>query len=419
MKNNTIILAGGKGKRMKKDLPKPMLKVLGIPMLEWVIGASENENIIIVKGYKSEVIEDYIGGKYKTVLQEEQLGTGNAVLVAYECIKNENYENTLVLCGDSPFIDKETISGALKMHTAENNSVTVITADVPEPTGYGRIVRKDGVLSAIVEEKECTEEQKKLIEINSGAYWFKTEDLGKYLSLLKPDNSQGEYYLTDCISIALSEKQLVNAYKSENPNVALGANTPADLLELNQIAVKEIIYKHLEGGVEFISTDGIVIAPDVKIGAGTIIHTGCVIEENVTIGENCKIGPNVHIRPNSHIGNGVKIGNFVEVKNSTIGDKTSIAHLTYIGDSDVGSGVNFGCGCVTVNYDGVSKNRCVIGDNCFIGCNTNLVAPVKLGEYVYTGAGTTVTKDVPAYALCLERSEEKIYENYTKRKFNL
>jgi bifunctional UDP-N-acetylglucosamine pyrophosphorylase/glucosamine-1-phosphate N-acetyltransferase len=419
MNNNTIILAGGKGKRMKKDLPKPMLKVLGIPMLEWVIGAANNENITIVKGYKAEVIEEYLAGRFQTVLQENQLGTGNAVLVAYNCIENENYENTLVLCGDAPFIDNETISGALKMHTEEQNSVTVITADVSEPTGYGRIVRSGGVLSAIIEEKECTAEQKKLTEINSGAYWFRTKDLGKYLSVLKPDNSQGEYYLTDCISIALSEKNRVGAYKSENPNVVLGANTPADLLELNEIARKEIIYKHLDNGVEFSCIDGIVIAPDAKIGAGTAIHTGCIIEENVTIGENCKIGPNVHIRPNSHIGNGVKIGNFVEVKNSTIGDKTSIAHLTYIGDSDVGSGVNFGCGCVTVNYDGVIKNRCVIGDNCFIGCNTNLIAPVTLGEYVYTGAGTTVTKDVPAYALCLERSDEKIYENYTKRKFNL
>ena len=266
---------------------------------------------------------------------------------------------------------------------------------------------------------------------------------------IKPNNAQGEYYLTDSVFIALNKGKRANAYISENPNVVLGANDRKGLLLLNNIARMAIIEKHMENGIEFNCTDGITIGRDVKIGLGTEILQGTIIKGNTVIGENCVIGPNclienceigdnvtlnyvqayeskieegakigpfVHIRPNSVIGKNVKIGDFVEVKNSNIGENTSIAHLTYVGDSDVGSRVNFGCGCVTVNYDGVNKNRCKIGDNCFIGCNTNLIAPVKLGEGVYTAAGSTITKDVPDYALAIERGELKFREGYSKRK---
>ena len=357
--------------------------------------------------------------------------------------------NTLVLCGDAPLIDSETIKSALDMHKSENNSVTVITACIDDPTGYGRIVRGDKGISSIVEEKDATAEQKQIKEVNSGAYWFKTADLLEYLDELTTDNAQGEYYLTDTVFIALNKGRNVNAYASENPDVVLGANDRKGLLALNTAARMMVIDKHLENGVEFTCTDGVVIGRDVKIGVGTEILPGTQLRGNTVIGDNCSIGPNciiedcviedevklnyvqafksqidkgvkigpwVHIRPGSHIKSGVKIGDFVEIKNSTIGEGTAVAHLTYVGDSDVGKKVNFGCGTVTVNYDGIIKSRCVIGDNCFIGCNTNLIAPVKLGKAVYTAAGTTITKDVPDYALAIDRGTVQIKEGYSLRK---
>lgn len=451
--NNVIILAGGQGKRMKADMPKPLFKVLGEPMLEWVIKAcndAELSKICIVKGYKAEMIDEYIDKRYETVLQEERLGTGHAVMQAIPFMKKNIDGNTLILCGDAPFIDEKTIRESLVLHMQEKNSVTVITSVVENPKGYGRIERSEDGITSIVEEKDATCEQKKIKEINSGAYWFKTADLIEALGEITQNNSQGEYYLTDTVFIILGKGKRANAYISENPNVCLGANDRKGLLALNTIARMDIIDKHLENGVEFTCTDGVVIGRDVVIEAGAEILAGTVLGGKTTIGansivgpnciiENCKIGKNVklnyvqayqseieddvkigpfvHVRPNSHIKQGVKIGDFVEIKNSVIGENTAVAHLTYVGDSDVGKKVNFGCGTVTVNYDGITKSRCEIGDNCFIGCNTNLVAPVKLGKGVYTAAGTTVTKDVPDYALAIDRGEYKVKEGYTLKKF--
>ncbi len=450
--NNVIILAGGQGKRMKADMPKPMFKVLGEPMLEWVIKSCEHaglSNICIVKGYMAEIIDDYIDGRYQTVLQSERLGTGHAVMQAIPFMKENINGNTLVLCGDAPFIDEVTIKKSLELHESENNSVTVITSMIENPKGYGRIVRDGNSITSIVEEKDATIEQKQIHEVNSGAYWFKTADLIEYLGELTQNNAQGEYYLTDSVFIAINKGRRANAYLSENPNVVLGANDRKGLLALNEVARMDVIEKHLENGVEFICTDGVIIGRDVKIGVGTEIKQGCTLSGNTIIGEDCVIGPNcllndtivgnntilnsvqsnqafvgnsvkigpyVQLRPNSTIHDNVKIGDFVEIKNSTIGEGTAVAHLTYIGDSDVGKHVNFGCGCVTVNYDGKVKNRCVIGDNCFIGCNTNLIAPVKLGKGVYTGAGSTVTKDVPDFALAIERAPFKLKDGYSLKK---
>lgn len=450
--NNAVILAGGQGKRMKADIPKPMFKVLGEPMLEWVIKACENagiEKLCIVKGFMSEMIDEYLDGRYDTVLQSERLGTGHAVMQAEAFMKSYSGGNTLVLCGDAPFIDSETIKKSLEMHESENNSITVITAVSDNPTGYGRIVRGENGITSIVEQKDATISQKEIKEINSGAYWFKTADLMEYLGELTTNNSQGEYYLTDSVFIALNKDRRVNAYISENANVVLGANDRKGLLDLNNIARMAVIEKHLENGVEFNCIDGVVIGRDVEIGVGTEIMAGTHLRGKTSIGKNCLIGPNcivdaceinngvslnyvqafrstidagvkigpwVHIRPGSHIKSGVKIGDFVEIKNSTIGEGSAVAHLTYVGDSDVGKKVNFGCGTVTVNYDGINKSRCEIGDNCFIGCNTNLIAPVKLGKAVYTAAGTSITKDIPDYALAIDRGVVQIKEGYSLRK---
>ncbi len=450
--NKAVILAGGQGKRMKADMPKPLFRVLGEPMLHWVITACESadiSDICVVKGFKGEMIDEYLGKKYTTVLQAERLGTGHAVQQAIPFLENDKSGNTLVLCGDAPFIDEATIKNALAAHEEQGNAVTVITAELENPFGYGRIIRSAKGISGIVEQKDATDEQKAVKEVNSGAYWFRTADLVELLGKLTNNNAQNEYYLTDTVSIAISEGKNAGAFKSANADIIKGANDRKDLLELNTYARMAVIDKHLANGVEFTCTDGVIIERGVEIGAGTEILPNTILRRNASIGSGCVIGPNtvvenckvgdnvtlntvqaydsviesgvkvgpyVHIRPDCLIRSESRIGDFVEIKNSTVGEKTAIAHLAYVGDSDIGKRVNIGCGTVTVNYDGIAKSRCVIGDNCFVGCNTNLIAPVKLGKAVYTAAGTTVTRDVPDYALAIDRGVMKINEGYTLRK---
>ncbi|MBD5158792.1 MAG: bifunctional UDP-N-acetylglucosamine diphosphorylase/glucosamine-1-phosphate N-acetyltransferase GlmU [Ruminococcus sp.] len=450
--NKAVILAGGQGKRMKADIPKPLFEVLGEPMLEWVISACESaevKDICIVKGFMGEMIDKYLDGRYTTVLQAERLGTGHAVMQAIPFLKNDVSGNTLVLCGDAPFIDGETIKNSLEYHEKHNNAVTVITAELDNPYGYGRIIRTENGISGIVEQKDASEEQRKIREVNSGAYWFRTADLIKFLSKITCSNVQKEYYLTDTVSIAIADGLNAGAYKSDNADIIRGANDRKDLLNLNTYARMMIIGKHLNNGIGFVCTDGVIIERNVEIGTGTEIMPNTIIRGNTKIGKNCTIGANstienctigdnveidsaqiydsvveddvkithyVHIRPQSHIKKGAYISDFVEIKNSVIGEKTAVSHLVYIGDSDVGRKVNIGAGTVTVNYDGIEKSRCTIGDKCFIGCNTNLIAPVKLGKAVYTAAGTTVTKDVPDYALVIDRGVMKVKEGYTIRK---
>lgn len=447
-----VILAGGQGKRMKSELPKPMFEVLGEPMLEWVISACEKADVTdlcVVKGYNADVIEEYLDGRCETVFQPQRKGTGHAVMMAAEWLKKHSQGNVLILCGDAPFIDSDTISAALEHHIRQDNAVTIITAESENPYGYGRILRTENGVSGIVEEKDATEEQKRIREINSGAYWFKTDKLLYALGEIKPNNSQGEYYLTDSVYILINAGLRADAYISPNPNVVLGANDRKGLLKLNDTARMAVIEKLMDDGVEFLCTDGVSIGRNVTVGAGTKILQGTILRGNTTIGSDCTIGPNciienctvgngvilnsvqayesqiddsvkigpfVHIRPNSHIKSGVKIGDFVEVKNSTVGEKTAIAHLTYVGDSDVGSNVNFGCGVVTVNYNGANKFRTVIDDNAFIGCNTNLIAPVKVGKGAYTAAGSTITKDVPDGALAIERGELHFKEGFAEKR---
>lgn len=450
--NKAIILAGGQGKRMKADMPKPLFKVLGEPMLEWVVSACEKSginDICVVKGFRGEMIDEYLGGRCTTVLQAERLGTGHAVMQAVPFLKEDESGNTLVLNGDAPFIDESTIKNSLAYHCENNNAVTVITAELENPFGYGRIIRTEKGISGIVEQKDASEDQRNIKEVNSGAYWFRTADLITLLDKITNNNVQKEYYLTDTISIAISEGKNAGAYKSGNPDIIKGANDRRDLLNLNTYARMTVIEKHLANGVEFTCTDGIIIERSVEIGTGTEILPNTIIRGKTRIGNNCIIGANsvienctvgdnvkidssqvynsvvednvaiehyVHIRPDSHIKKGAYISDFVEIKNSVIGEKTAVSHLVYIGDSDVGKKVNIGAGTVTVNYDGIAKSRCIIGDKCFIGCNTNLIAPVKLGKAVYTAAGTTVTKDIPDYALAIDRSTLKVKEGYTVRK---
>ena len=278
--NKAVILAGGQGKRMKADMPKPLFRVLGEPMLHWVITACESadiSDICVVKGFKGEMIDEYLGKKYTTVLQAERLGTGHAVQQAIPFLENDKSGNTLVLCGDAPFIDEATIKNALAAHEEQGNAVTVITAELENPFGYGRIIRSAKGISGIVEQKDATDEQKAVKEVNSGAYWFRTADLVELLGKLTNNNAQNEYYLTDTVSIAISEGKNAGAFKSANADIIKGANDRKDLLELNTYARMAVIDKHLANGVEFTCTDGVIIERGVEIGAGTEILPNTIL----------------------------------------------------------------------------------------------------------------------------------------------
>ena len=449
-----IVLAAGDGKRMNSVKPKVLMEVLFKPMLGWVLDSAEKlspDQVCVVTGNGEEQINKYLKTRdreYTVVHQSVRKGTGHAVMQAEEALKNS--KNALVLCGDAPFMDDETLQGALEMHKQGQCGVTVIAAAPDNPYGYGRIVRdQNGDLLKIVEQKDATPQEQQLREINSGAYWFDSEALLEALPKLSDNNASGEYYLTDAAALIRESGRRAAVFSARHKSVVLGANTRHDLYSLNYFARMAVIGDLLAKGVEFPCTDGVIIGKDVEIGRDTVILPGTIIRGKCSIGCGCEIGPNTllenvnvgdgvklnsvqayssliesgatvgpfsHIRPGTRIGRDVKIGDFVEIKNSNIGEKTSMAHLTYVGDSDVGRGVNFGCGCVTANYDGIKKFRTRVGDNAFIGCNTNLIAPVEVGENAATGAGSTITESVPANALAVERTETKIIHDWEKNK---
>lgn len=453
MSNCAVILAGGQGKRMKSNKPKALCEVLFKPMIDWTIDAARSakvDDICVVTGHLHEMLEEHLAGETKTVFQAERLGTGHAVMQAVKFIEEFRGGNTLILNGDCPLMDAETIRGALAYHEKLDNAVTVISAEVENPFGYGRIIRDaGGFLSEIVEEKDASVKQREIKEVNSGAYWFKTDVLLEALSKITNKNKQHEYYLTDCIEIAIKAGLRTSAFAAENSDVVLGANDRIQLLDLNDKLRYKFLQEQMLEGVDIPCSEGIIIGPDVVIGQDTRILPGTVLLGDTKIGKNCVIGPNsyltdcvvgsdvvldnvvaeqskigsgcdlgpfVHLRPGSKIGKEVHIGNFVEIKNSTIDDGTKVSHLTYVGDSDLGKNINMGCGCVTVNFDGQKKHRTVIGDGTFIGCNTNLISPVKLGKFAYTAAGSTIYEDVPDYTLAIARSRQENKVGWVKDK---
>lgn len=453
-RNCAVILAAGEGTRMKSSKPKVLAKVLFTPMIDWVYNAVKGagiDDICAVTGHLSEMVCEHLGDRCETVLQAQRLGTGHAVAQAKDFIAAHSGANVLILNGDAPLIDSRTITDALNFHESNGNCATVVSAKVDNPTGYGRMVRSaDGSLERIVEQRDATEEEKQITEVNSGMYWFSCDALlGALDDIVSIGREKKEIYLTDAIEILLNESKRADAYTAESSDVILGANDRYQLMELNEIARKKILKEHLINGVDIPCTDGVIIAPGVHISNdttilpgtiitdGTKIGCGCTIGpnsklegctvgdntvvnatqcENATIGNGVSIGPFSHVRPNSIIADGVKAGNFVEVKNSSIGKKTSISHLTYIGDSDVGEGVNIGCGCATANYDGTKKFRTKIGNKVFVGCHTCMVAPVTLGDHSYTAAGSVITEDVPANSMAIARSRQTIKRKV--RKYN-
>lgn len=450
-KLKVIILAAGEGKRMKSKLPKVLHKVQGKTMADHVIDAAEcagADDICVVIGHGAETVKEALKNrKVKFALQQKQMGTGHAVMQAGDFI--EDGADIVVLYGDTPLITAQTINKILDFHRTENNSISIISAMVDNPAGYGHIIRDiNGNFLKIVEHKDADEKEKLVKEINTGIYCFTGEALKKGLSLLKNDNVQGEYYLPDTLEIILKDGGRVNAMTAESADEFAGVNSKAQLAAAEKAMRSRINAWHMDNGVTMVDPERTYIESGAVIGCDTVLLPGVVIEGNTVIGEDCVIGPDsrltnvklgngvkfqystavdssvddnttvgpyAYIRPDCSIGKNVKIGDFVEVKNSNVGDGTKVSHLTYIGDSDVGERINFGCGTVTVNYDGKKKFRTVVDDDVFIGCNTNLVAPVKVGKGSYIAAGSTITEDVPENSLAIARERQINKTGWVKR----
>lgn len=451
MKTKALILAAGQGTRMKSEKPKVLHEIFGKALVEYPIASAKYvgaEEICIIIGHKAEEIKDYLGEEMTYALQAQQLGTGHAVMQGLDFI--EGADEVLILCGDTPLITGETLERLLSFHREKGNALTVLSALLDEPTGYGRIVRNnEGHFIKIVEQKDATEEEKQITEINGGMYVFKASLLKEALAQITNNNAQNEYYLTDTIEILKNKGHLVDAMPIIEVDDILGVNSREQLSEATSIMKRRINKTHMINGVTIVDTESTYIGPDVVIGRDTVIEPGCMLEGNTTIGEDCRIGynskiknttikdnvdieisvitdsfidesthvgPFAYIRPNSHIGKNIKVGDFVEIKNANIGDGTKISHLTYIGDADVGENVNFGCGTVVVNYDGEKKHRTTIGDHAFIGCNTNLVSPVVIEDNAYTAAGSTITKTVPKDSLGIARAKQENKEGWVSKK---
>ncbi|MCD8089227.1 MAG: bifunctional UDP-N-acetylglucosamine diphosphorylase/glucosamine-1-phosphate N-acetyltransferase GlmU [Clostridiales bacterium] len=450
-KLKVIILAAGQGTRMKSKVPKVLHKVLDKTMLDYVIDASLKvgaEDICVVVGHKSMLVKKMIGDRVKYALQKEQLGTGHAVMQAGDFIGDEG--SVLVLCGDTPLIKAETIKEIFSYHTEHADSATSVSFIKEDPTGYGRVIRSsEGEFLRIVEQKDGTPEELAVKEVNSGVYIFEAKVLKEALSNLSSSNAQGEYYLTDTMEIIKNSGEPVGVMTAKDENEFLGVNSKLDLSVATKALVKRINEYHMLNGVTITNPENTYIGQDVSIEADTIILPGTTLEGKTVIGTDCVIGPNTQIvsseikdgvnikmsvlmnayvdnyttvgpfaylRPGANIGEHVRIGDFVEIKNSNIDDGTKVSHLTYVGDSDVGKNVNFGCGTVTANYDGVHKYRTTIKDNAFIGCNTNLVAPVTVGENAVTAAGSTINNDVPPHALSIARKRQVNIDGWMDKK---
>lgn len=454
--NISVILAAGEGTRMKSKLSKVLHKVCGKPILEYVIKASEGagtEKNIVIVGHGGEMVKEYfkeepIIFKDQPIGEDVPYGTGFAVMQAVEHIEDDS--TVVILYGDTPLITESTINKLMNYHNENEFQGTVLTAILDNPTGYGRIIRENtGEILKIVEEKDASQDEKKIKEINSGIYCFKGKLLKYALGKINNNNAQNEYYVTDVIGILKEEGHKVGAYIIEDANEIHGVNSRVQLAFSEDIMRKRINTYHMINGVTIINPDNTYIEDGVRIGRDTVIYPGvslegsteigedCIIRNNSRIvnsiihngvsvesstiedsivGENTHIGPYARIRPKSNLGKNIKIGNFVEVKNATLKDNTKASHLSYIGDADVGYNVNIGCGVVFVNYNGKEKFRTNVGDNAFIGSNSNLVAPVNVDSWGYVAAGSTITKEVKEGTLSIARAPQVNKEGWVERK---
>ena len=423
MEIKSVILAAGKGTRMKWDIPKVLHKIFEKPLLGYVLDSVKDittENFVIV-GHHAEEVKEYVEKNYqnaKTVLQTPQLGTGHAVSMV--CPYLEDYSGQiLILCGDTPLITSETLKKFVEYHNSNNSDLTVMSTIFENPANYGRIIREqDGSLKCIVEEKDATLEEKAVKEVNAGIYILNWAKVKPAFSQLTSNNAQGEYYLTDIISWGKNNGLKVNAFILENSDEIYGINSRKNLAEASKIMNTRKLNSLMDSGVTIIDPNSTWISEDTEIGSDTTIYPFTYIEGKNQIGKNCKIGPCAHLRGDVAIDDNCKIGNFVEVKKSRIGHNTNAGHLSYIGDSELGANINIGAGTITANYDPITKtkSKTILKDNVKIGSNTVLVAPVEIGEGTNVGAGSVITKNIGEWALALTRAPLRVIAGWVKRK---
>ncbi|WP_414151183.1 bifunctional UDP-N-acetylglucosamine diphosphorylase/glucosamine-1-phosphate N-acetyltransferase GlmU [Acetobacterium carbinolicum] len=449
--SKTIILAAGEGTRMRSQKPKVLHQVCGENILDYVIEVSKTSGIseiAVIVGFQAELVKESLPPQITTYFQKEQLGTGHAVLQAlpfFEALKG----NLVVLVGDAPLIQAETLTGLVRAHESGGYAVTVLTAEFDEPTGYGRMIKnRSSELLKIVEEKDANLVEKQIKEINSGMYCFDAQALVLALAQLKTDNVQGEYYLTDVIEILRKMGKTAGTFVTPDPEDIQAINSRVQLAEAEAVMRKRINHRLMDAGVTIIDPATTYVGARAIVGQDTVLYPGVILEGETEIGKDCvigancrlvdakignkvsiqsstilesrvddytNVGPYAYIRPGSQIGKHCKVGDFVEVKNSTMGDGAKASHLTYIGDGDVGENVNLGCGTVFVNYDGKNKYRTIVEKNAFVGCNTNLIAPVTVKEGAYIAAGSTITDDVPEDSLAIARARQVNKVGYLKK----
>ncbi len=446
-----IILAAGKGSRMKSSLYKVLHPVAGKPMVEHVIEQVEavkvNEIVTIV-GFGAEMVKEQLGNRSKYALQEQQLGTGHAVLATADLLKDKK-GTTLVICGDTPLLTSDTLDKLIQHHEDTKAKATILSAVARDASGYGRIVRDElNLVEKIVEHKDASEKELLIKEFNTGTYCFDNEFLFDALERVGNDNAQGEYYLPDVISILKNQGEIVTAFVMDSEDESMGINDRVALARANQLMTARINEKHMKSGVTFIDPSHTYIESDVVIGPDTLIEPGVIIRGKTVIGSNCYIsansdikdstigesisiysstiknsvikdgadvGPYAHLRPDAVISENAHVGNFVEIKKATIGKHSKVGHLTYVGDATLGDHINVGCGTIFVNYDGKNKYHTTIGDHSFIGSGTNLIGPLTLGRNSATAAGSTITEDIPDDALGIARGRQSNLEGYAKK----
>ncbi|OGO82714.1 MAG: UDP-N-acetylglucosamine diphosphorylase/glucosamine-1-phosphate N-acetyltransferase [Clostridiales bacterium GWC2_40_7] len=453
MENITaLILAAGEDKRMKSKKSRLTHRICGKAMIEWVFCAVTGAgigNTVVVTGRQAEQVMDCMKDRVKYVMQQDQLGTGHAVMQAEQYF-NQYDGVVFVLYGDTPLVTQDTLLKAVEEHIRQKNTVTVVTAEVGDPTGYGRIKRDgSGNILGIVEHRDATEAEREINEINSGMYLFSSRELFNELKSINNKNDKREFCLTDVLAVMIEKGLKVGVSKMENPEEVLGVNDRVQLHQATEILRQKILKRHMLAGVTIMNPNCTYMDEDVEIGSDTVIYPGTILEGATRIGEGCVLGPDTrlvntvvgnnstitnsvvtdstigndaaigpfaYIRPESRIGDKVKIGDFVEIKKSVIGNRTKIPHLAYIGDSEVGENTNIACGVITVNYNGRTKSKTIIGNNAFVGCNVNLIAPVRVSDNAYIAAGSTITEDVPENALSIARSRQVNKEDWVIKK---
>lgn len=448
-----VILAAGDAKRMRSSRPKVLHRLCGRPLIEYPVRAARalGARIVMVVGRDAEDVRAAAGAEAHAtfVEQRERLGTGHAVLQARGAC-GADAGPILVLPGDMPLLSEATLRRLVEHHLATKAAATVLTAELADPTGYGRAVRENGRLVAIVEERDATPAQRAIREVGTSAYCFDARCLWPALARVTPQNRQDEYYLTDVIGILRQEGRAIEAVIAADPNEGLGVNDRKQLAALAALLRGRILDRLMAEGVTVLDPATTYVDDTVRIGVDTVIYPGVMLEGQTTIGAECVIGPGCHVsqsrlgdrvtlkpycvlqasavedgaqlgpfchlRPLSHVGAGAKIGNFVELKKSRIGRGAKVPHLSYVGDATLGEDVNFGAGAITCNYDGVDKHETVVGAGAFIGTNSSLVAPITVGEGAYVGAGSVITKSVPPGALAVARGKQEVREGWAARR---